>query len=65
MLYARNINPFGNAAERGAQTFDVPGIELRSGDSPSVSIDDVDGGSHYACDWGYVRDIELRPLAAP
>lgn len=63
VLYARTINPFGNAAERGAQTFEVPGMELRSGDSLSVSIDDVDG--QYACDWGYVRDIELRPSAAP
>ncbi len=64
-LYARNINPFGNATERGAQAFDVPRIELRPGDSLRLSIDDVDGGSHYACDWGYVRDVELRPLATP
>lgn len=64
-LYARNINPFGNATERGAHAFDVPRIELRSGDSLRLSIDDVDGGSRYACDWGYVRDVELRPLATP
>lgn len=64
-LFARNINPFGNATERGAQAFDVPRIELRSGESLRLSIDDVDDDSHYACGWGYVRDIELRPLSTP
>lgn len=64
-LYARNINPFGTTAERGAHAFDLPRIELRAGDSLRLGIDDIDGGNHYACDWGYVRDVQLSPLATP
>lgn len=64
-LYTRSVNPYRLAADGGPQRVELPRVELAAGEGLRLSIGGGEGGSTFACDWGYVSAFELKSLTTP
>lgn len=64
-LYTRQLDPFSNAADRGAQR--VQGIAFSTERPDHLAVRVLAGrpGANTACDWGYVRDVQITPVGVP
>lgn len=60
-IYSRHVDPFSKRADRGAQR--VQGIAFSVDTPTTVALRVMPGkpGANTACDWGYVRDLQITP----
>lgn len=62
LLHSRDINPFAQPAERGAQYVQGLIIDLPAGAELEMAVEPGSPGANTACDWAYVRDFTFRRI---
>lgn len=63
-IFQRDIDPALRPADRGLQSATAE-LQASEGDTLRVSVLPGPAGDNAACDWGYVRDLQLTALPAP
>ncbi len=63
VLVHRQINPFHDVKDVGAQRLEVDAVEITQGDTLTYRVDTGPEGKNVSCDWSYVRDLMFIPVA--